>query len=233
VHGGAKQLTLKRGRCRLYTSKPTWGSSKHPFYNVKPVLHEPGPIRMSEFTSAKGFAVRRGEKLRLDSDYDAELLHTRVMGIFILYMANDDRGGGARRCAKPSDLREWRSTARGRTKPPRFKVPIIGLKNGVAREISAPAGRRTRLAGGSEITVADQFFATPNVSLPAGSLLRWRFSGRELHNVTVASGPRGFSSAHMDRGRIYAKRLTTPGTYKLFCGLHPVSMTQTIKVTKR
>ena len=61
-------------------------------------------------------------------------------------------------------------------------------------------------------------------------MLNWRFGGDELHNVTVASGPRGFSSAHLDPGRSYRKKLTTPGTYKLFCGLHPVAMTQTVKV---
>ena len=48
--------------------------------------------------------------------------------------------------------------------------------------------------------------------------------------MTVASGPRGFSSVHLDLSRSYRKRLKTPGTYKLFCGLHPVAMTQTVKV---
>ena len=92
VHGGAKQLDLKRTGpdCTLYSSKPTWGSAKHPFYNVKPVLHEPGPINMSGFTSAAGMPVRRGERLRLDADYDGELMHTRVMGIMILFLAPDE-----------------------------------------------------------------------------------------------------------------------------------------------
>lgn len=232
VHGGAKNLTLNRSRCRLYTSKPTWGSPSHPFYNVRPVLHEPGPINMSSFTSAKGFPVRRGDRLRLDSNYDGQLLHTRVMGIFILYLAPDEGVRGSPKCARPADLREWRTSTKGRRKPPRFRVPIIGIKNGLAREIKSPAGARKRLASGSEIVVGDQFFGTPNVSIPAGGLLKWRFASRELHNVTVANGPRGFSSVHLDGGRVYAKRLKTPGTYKLFCGLHPVSMTQTIRVTK-
>ena len=75
VHGGAKQLDLKRTGpdCTLYSSKPTWGSARHPFYNVRPVLHEPGPINMSGFTSATGMPVRKGERLRMDADYDGEL----------------------------------------------------------------------------------------------------------------------------------------------------------------
>ena len=51
-------------------------------------------------------------------------------------------------------------------------------------------------------------------------------------NVTLADGPRGFSSQHLSGGRTYAKRLSAPGTYKLFCGLHPVSMTQTVRVRR-
>ena len=51
-----------------------------------------------------------------------------------------------------------------------------------------------------------------------------------LHNVTLADGPRGFSSEHLSDGRTCRKRLTVPGRYKLFCGLHPVSMTQTVRV---
>lgn len=233
VHGGAKDLSLNRRRCELYASKPTWGSARHPFYNVRPVLHEPGPIHMSEFTSARGFGVRRGETLRLDADYDGQLLHTRVMGIFILYMAEGDPGAGARGCAKPRDLRNWGPPVRGRKKAPRFKVPIIGIKNGKAREIAAPRGARKRLPSGARINVGDQFFSQPNVSIRSGGRLNWAFNTRELHNITVASGPRGFSSTHLDQGRRFSKRLRKPGTYKLFCGLHPVTMTQTIKVTKR
>ena len=81
--------------------------------------------------------------------------------------------------------------------------------------------------------MGDQFFSQPNVSIRSGGRLNWAFNTRELHNITVASGPRGFSSTHLDQGRRFSKRLRKPGTYKLFCGLHPVTMTQTIKVTKR
>ncbi len=172
VHGGAKDLSLNRRRCELYASKPTWGSARHPFYNVRPVLHEPGPIHMSEFTSARGFGVRRGETLRLDADYDGQLLHTRVMGIFILYMAEGDPGAGARGCAKPRDLRNWGPPIRGRKKAPRFKVPIIGIKNGKAREIAAPRGARKRLPSGARINVGDQFFSQPNVSIRSGGRLQ-------------------------------------------------------------
>jgi len=49
----------------------------------------------------------------------------------------------------------------------------------------------------------------------------------------VANGPRGFASRNLPRGHSYLKKLRTPGTYRLSCALHPVSMTGTIKVRRR
>jgi plastocyanin len=80
--------------------------------------------------------------------------------------------------------------------------------------------------------VGDLFFRRPNVSVKAGSKLTWRFKGNTLHNITLANGPRGFSSPNLNAGRSYSKRLSVPGTYQLFCGLHPVDMTATVKVTR-
>ena len=76
VHGGAKGLILSQPACQnrpLYRSKPTWGKKTHPFYQVRPVLHEPGPINMSQFTSEKGIPVAAGETLRLTSRYDNQV----------------------------------------------------------------------------------------------------------------------------------------------------------------
>lgn len=234
VHGGAKDLTLNRGSCELYSSRPTWGLRSHPFYNVKPVLHEPGPINMTGFTSAAGFPVRKGERLRLDSNYDASLPHTRVMGIMVLFLAKDPAAPNPAGCARPSDLRDWGTSEPGRRKPPRYTVPLTGLDGqGRARHISAPPGKRVRVRSGANIDVGDRFFSKPNVSIVQGGLLRWTFDSAELHNVTVANGPRGFASVNLDAGRTYAKKLRTPGTYRLFCALHPVDMTQTVKVTRK
>lgn len=234
VHGGARHLTLRRGDCRLYSSKPTWGSRNHPFYRVKPILHEPGPINMSAFTSRQGFAVRRGDRLRMDANYEGSQPHTRVMGIMVAYLAPDESVERPSGCRRPADLREWRTRERGRRTPPRFTVPITGLgRDGRARSISQPPGRRVRVRDGARIEVGDSFFGRPNVAVRAGARIQWDFEGEALHNITVANGPRGFSSKHLNDGRRYRKRLSQPGTYRYFCGLHPVSMTGTIKVSKR
>jgi plastocyanin len=235
VHGGGEALALRRPSCGpagdIYTSRPTWGGPRHPFYRVRPILHEPGPIHMSGFNSASGVPLAAGERVVLDSRYDATLPHTRVMGIMVAYMAPDPSVTSA--CgARPGDMTELPAPS-GRRAPPPFVVPIVGRRDGRAVNIDAPPGRRVRLGKRGTIDVGDLFFRRPNVSVRAGATLTWRFEGSNLHNVTLANGPRGFSSPNLSSGRTYAKKLSVPGTYQIFCGLHPVDMTATVKVTRR
>ena len=65
-----------------------------------------------------------------------------------------------------------------------------------------------------------------------GEKITWRFAGVEPHSVTVANGPRGFSSNYL--GQIdgsYSFTPTVAGTYRLTCLIHPTTMGQTLKVT--
>jgi plastocyanin len=235
VHGGSYALRTTMPDCddrTLWDVEPAWGLRSHPFYNVKPVLHEPGPIATSWTQSSSGFRVSAGERLRLTASYDNARPHTRAMGIQLLYLAPD--AGVTERCAPPpADAREFQTTEPHRTSPPRIRVPLIGLDaRGRAVEIKRPPGRVRRVRSGSTIPVRDFAFRVPNAVVRRGATVRWRFDDPELHNVTLADGPRGFSSEHLSEGRTFAKRLTVPGRYKLFCGLHPVSMTQTVRVRR-
>jgi plastocyanin len=58
----------------------------------------------------------------------------------------------------------------------------------------------------------------------------WNFLGAIPHDVTLANGPFGFSSDHLTGGASFSQTLTRRGTYRLFCSLHPVEMTEVIKV---
>jgi plastocyanin len=234
VHGGAKSLDLRRADCRnrlVFRSKPTWGSPSHPFYHVRPILHEPGPINMSAFYSRQGYPVAKGERLRLTARYDDRYPHTRVMGIMVAFLAPD---ASVKKPCGPNPTDVLHSVAPpGRHSPPRFRVPIVAIRGGRARDISAPRGRRVRVKSGAVIQVGNQFFRHANVSVTQGARLRWLFTSPALHNVTVANGPLGFSSRNLSDGRQFTARLTRPGTYRIFCALHPVAMTATIKVTPR
>jgi plastocyanin len=233
VHGGAKGLELSQPTCAdrvVYASKPTWGRRTHPFYNVKPILHEPGPIDMSRFISAEGIPVVQGQPLKLTSRYDAHRPHTRVMGLMVVYIAPDESVTDG--CGPlPGDVQTLRTSTRGRAKPPAFRVPLTGLDDdGRAITIARPPGPWTVFDGNATVDVDGFRYSRRNVSVPRGATVTWRFPGQTLHDVTLADGPYGFSSNHLARGDEFSIRLKRRGTYKLFCSLHPVQMTQVVKV---
>jgi plastocyanin len=236
VHGGAKNLTVTEPDCSNRTvlkSKPAWGMPDHPFYNVRPILHEPGPISMSGMLTQKGYPIAKGQRLRLYSNYDGERPHTRVMGISMVYVAPDESVKG---CQKPPDdiIKVQPAKLRGeqfRTKPPKFTVPLTGIdKNGNAVEIKRPPGKTVAANSGDTINVGSYFFGPPNVSVPQGSTLNWKFLKDTLHNVTLANGPRGFSSPNLNDGRGFKFKFKKAGTYRIFCALHPTRMSETVTV---
>jgi plastocyanin len=251
VHGGAKRLTVTKPGCagnpEVARSLPTWGSPSHPFYNVKPVLHEPGPIGMSGFTTPTGIPVRRNETLRVNSIYDNLQPHSRVMGIYVTYVNEQDGTepeppacGGT-----PPDMTYDSGTGgvAGRSEPPAFKVPLTGLdQNGNAVAIDGPPGPFSNLGLGGTIQVGDRFFSQPNVTLRRGGTLNYAFGGNETHNVTLANGPQGIGTpnsggAWTDFGfpgsganGSAPQTFTRAGTYRLFCTWHPVQMHQRVVV---
>jgi plastocyanin len=237
VHGGGKDLALSQPECSdrtLYRSQPLWGRRNHEVYKLRPVLHEPGPLNMSGFTSEQGYHLTAGQRLRLRSNYDAELPHTRVMGIAIVYIAPDETGVTQPCAPLPSDVQSHRSNEPGRATPPRVRVPLTGIgPDGETRDIRRPPGRTVRRRSGSTISVRDYAFGPVNVAVRKGATLKWRFGSETLHNVTLANGPRGFSSPNLSEDRVYRYRFSKAGTYRVFCALHPIDMTATVTVGKR
>lgn len=236
VHGGAYELTLSQPACGdrpLYRSRPTWGLASHPFYKVKPILHEPGPINMSRLESATGIPVRTGEDLKLSSVYDNSRLHTRAMGLMLVYLARDEQAPGG--CpALPGDVKNIGTSTPGRSKPPVYRVPLTGLgSNGRARTIGRPPGSLLRGGLAASLSIGDAYYTRQNISIRKGGRVTWKFTGDLQHDVTVADGPRGFSSDWQKKGTTFTRRFDVPGRYKLFCSLHPVQMTQVVNVRKR
>ena len=72
----------------------------------------------------------------------------------------------------------------------------------------------------------------PNVRVKRGAKLTWLFKGAaaDLHNVTLANGPRGFASPNYGTKAKFSYRFKVRGRYQIFCGLHPVAMTETVTV---
>jgi plastocyanin len=238
IHGGSYGLALRHPACDnrlLVGSRPIYGMPDHPYYHVLPVLHEPGPIGASWTTTKMGMGLRKGDKLRLTAFYDAQNMHVRAMGIMHVYMAPRVRGFNASKCPPlpPDRVEAQQSQQPSRPLAPSIKVPLTGIgSDGLARSIEKPPGATRTLRGRGSVTIdiRGERLSPGNLTVPAGTRLRWRFGDVRRHDVTVADGPFGFSSQPMSRGLTFTRRLTRPGVYKLFCSLHPVAMTQRVVV---
>src|SRR5215217_542822 len=236
AHGGARRVTLSQPHCYdrlLLSSNARYGLADDPIYHVAPVLHEPSPRSLSWALSSSGWHVRRGERLRVSSIYDAERPHVKVMGIMHLYVARNNVP--ARACApQPGDAEQRVERFLGypgRPDPPPVSVQLSArTRTGPARPIARPPGKLEEFSGDATFTVREFRFRPANVSVPQGAVVRWRFRDRALHDVTVADGPLGFASLYSARGDRFATRLVVPGDYRIFCSLHPVVMAQAIHV---
>ena len=238
AHGGALSVDVADERCggrQLLSSEARYGLEGDPIYNLSPVLHEPAPRSMSVVSSATGWAVARGDRLKVTSRYANTSPHSAVMGIMHLYIAPG--AGRPEPCpAPPADVQVQRLPflgAPGRELPPLEQPELSQLgADGVAYPVADLTGPIARLAGDADVRVRNAAFTPRRLSVPSGAVVRWRFGDPIEHDVTLASGPRGFASAYTVRGT-FRKRLTVPGQYKVFCSLHPVTMSQTIEVRSR
>jgi plastocyanin len=235
VHGGARELRLSQPACgdrTLMSSRPLYGLPDHPYYNVLPVLHEPGPIATSWITSPSGIQVTKGERLHVTAVYDGERPHVRAMGIWHVYLA-PGRAAATECPPLPADTANVLPEVLGRLDPPAVEVPLTGLDDlGRAITIDRPPGPLVRSSTGAEVTVTNSSYSARNLLLPLGATVRWRFRGRGFHDVTLANGPVGFASRWSRRGASYRRRFTQPGVYRIFCSLHPIQMTQAIEVRR-
>ena len=203
LHGGGLSLDISDASCgaSLYTSYPTWGGLE-----PVPIMHEPGPLAMTQFSDAVGRPVRAGDDVRITATYDDSRPHMRVMGIALLFLAP-----GA-----PSACESFTSPRPPPTQPQPVSVMLL----------KKPAGPLVRTRS---TWVGDFRYGVERVTLKRGATFAWRFIGRTAHDVTLASGPVGFASPSMVRGT-YRHRFTRPGVYRLFCSLHPTRMTQIVTV---
>jgi len=206
LHGGGVRLELRNATCRStpFASRPSWGGPK-----PKPLLHEPGPTKMSAFRSTVGIPVAKGQKLRLAAVYDNEAPHTRVMGIMLLFLAP----GAVEGCGPtPSlDIDLGKPSA-----PPPFSMPL-------------PRAPQGPVSTAKSTIVGDFRYGAERILLQRGTTFTWRFTGQFQHDVTVVGGPVGFSAPWTKTG-VFKHRFTKVGTYRLFCSLHPTKMVQQIIV---
>jgi plastocyanin len=233
MHGGARSLTLDQPRCgaRLYTAQPTYASADDPLYHVFPVMHEPDPKNIRWWQSSTGIPIVRGERLVVGSNYDAQFPRMRVMGIVHMYVALGQ--GVTHTCQpQPADAQTLGPDfAGGRTTPPHSDIQLAAQRpDGMAFLIARPPGSTVTLDAGASVHVSSFSYGPANLSIPQGATVTWRFHGRLQHDATLADGPQGFASRWASGGASYQHTFTVPGTYRIYCSLHPTQMSEVIEV---
>jgi plastocyanin len=206
-------------RRRLFKAPAYYGPPSHPYNTIRPILHEPGPIGNGSYASPTGIPIVKGEVLRRVAVHDNHNLHVASMGFWATWWVQDD---SVKRCGKiPDDFVEI-------NRPERFdRTPNYDL---VVPQLARPGGAFTAFDG-NPLQVGDDFFAPGKVTANVGETVSWNFAGQKPHSVTVANGPRGFSSVYWGRTRgSYSFTPTVKGTYKLVCLVHPTTMAQTLEV---
>jgi plastocyanin len=223
-HGGAIHQTLTSRTCNrpLLDAKAYYGAADHPYNTIRPILHEPGPIANGTFTSLQGIPLKAGEVLERTAVHDDSTLHVAAMGFWILALVKDDSVSA---CAPlPTDVREV-------TRPVRYDHAAPYVYDRVVPQLARPSGPWSAFTGAA-LSVGDRWFRHERLTARVGEKLTWRFTGVEPHSVTVANGPRGFSSNYLGNERgTYSFTPTVPGTYRLTCLIHPTTMSQTLQVT--
>ncbi len=225
-HGGALHQTLSSQSCgrSLFDAKAYYGAPDHVYNTIRPILHEPGPIANGTFASSEGVPVTQGEVLERVAVHDDVKPHVAAMGFWILAMVRDDT---VTPCAPmPWDLREV-------TVPPKYDTSAPYVFDRLVPQLS-PARGPWKPFPAKPSPVYDRFFAPQRLTARVGQKLTWRFSGVEPHSVTVANGPRGFSSSYLgNTAGDYSFTPTVPGVYRLTCLIHPTTMSQTVRVARR
>jgi len=221
-HGGAKYHTLRSETCdrRLYKARTYHAPENHIYNTIRPILHEPGPIANGTFRSAEGVPIRAGEVFERVGVHDNSNLHVAAMAFWVLFIVKDDSVAGD--CAPlPDDVTDV-------ARPRRFdRTPNHGL---VVPQLAKPGGN-VELFDGGALRVDDDFFEPGRVRARVGEPVTWRFDGSRPHTVTVANGPRGFSSVYFGQtGGEYTFTPTAKGTYRMTCLIHPTTMGQDLVV---
>src|ERR1700736_5094258 len=90
---------------------------------------------------------------------------------------------------------------------------------------SAPSQTPTKT-----IKLGDNFFSPKSVTITAGTVVTFQWTGSNTHNVTVIKGPEKFTSPNQSDGT-YDHTFKKTGTYKITCTFHP-GMNLTVKVKK-
>jgi len=107
-----------------------------------------------------------------------------------------------------------------------MRTLLIALLLSAVAAAPATAAERT-------IRIGDDWYVRegepPTVKVAKGTVVRWRWTGRNEHDVTVKRGPRRFHSKIQDSGT-FRRTLRRSGRYRIACSIHGPAMRMTLRV---
>jgi plastocyanin len=236
LHGGAISMSLTQPACgdrKLLDTDPLFGPKNDLVYRIRPILHEPGPVGTRFFQSRTGIPVRKGEKIDLQADYNADYARARVMSIMHVYLAQGPAPRSSQCAALPKDAKEILLRSDGHVgDPPYVKIPFNVLgDNGKLTTVDHLPGPAKVFNGPAQVQVVDNRFKPAKLEIPLNGQITWTFADQVGHNVLLASGPQVVGTPTLSGGVKYTSRgFLKPGDYQFFCYLHPITMHQEVIV---
>jgi plastocyanin len=111
----------------------------------------------------------------------------------------------------------------------RLAIAVLALAGagawaGLGQAIAQDHGGAAAAARAASVTVGDDFFRPRSLRIRVGTSVRWTWRGRDVHNVTVTSGPVRFRS-RTQRSGTFTRRLSRRGIYRIVCTVHGQRMT--------
>jgi plastocyanin len=79
-----------------------------------------------------------------------------------------------------------------------------------------------------DVLIGDNFFQPYEITVKAGTSVRWKDESRNYHTVTSDKGDWG--SGLLGEEEIYGHTFTVPGTYRYHCKIHAKDMTGVVIV---
>jgi plastocyanin len=105
-------------------------------------------------------------------------------------------------------------------------VGVLALALAGASAASAPKPRTVK--------VGDDYYSPVKLTVKKGTKIKWSWlaGNSDSHDVRLKSGPKGVKKFHSQLAASdysFSKKLTVPGTYRIYCSLHK-EMKETIVV---
>jgi plastocyanin len=69
------------------------------------------------------------------------------------------------------------------------------------------------------VDTGDNFFKPKTLKITVGSTVKWKNTGRSLHNVVPNKG-KAFGVPRLSPGKSYKYTFAKPGTFKYYCSFH-------------